>query len=219
MNVAVVVAHPDDEAYGPFGTINALVRLGHTVSVYAMCNGARPGAEHVSTTRQEVFFQNCISVGATPHIYDTADLDLELNATAHLLTDVFARTRPEIVYTHNISDINHDHQIVAEAVLIAARPKPASSVDELYFFEIPSSTDWGFHKIGAEFQPNVYKEIDTHDMDIKKHAMGSYLTEVYDFPDARSVDAMVALAKYRGYQAGLQYAEAFQLVFARNRKT
>ena len=52
-------------------------------------------------------------------------------------------------------------------------------------------------------------------MQLKEIALGRYNTETYEFPDARSVEAMKTLAKYRGYQVGLNNAEAFSLVFSR----
>ena len=54
---------------------------------------------------------------------------------------------------------------------------------------------------------------------MKKKALSKYETEIYPFPDARSVDAMVALAKYRGYQVGYNYAEAYKLVYSRSSTT
>ncbi len=53
---------------------------------------------------------------------------------------------------------------------------------------------------------------------LKQLALSKYTTETYDYPDARSVESMITLSKYRGYQVGFNYAEAFQLVFSRYRK-
>lgn len=215
MKVLFAVAHPDDEAYGPYGTIAKLAQQGHDVSVYCFCNGSRPTAEAVSDFRIAAFKQNCESLNVKYKIWDNNDLSLTLNETAHLLTKLVQIENFEVIYTHNKSDINHDHQIMAEAGLIASRPKPESSVNKLYYFEIPSSTDWSFHKIEPMFQPNTYIELSKEIIDLKSLALSRYSTETYAFPDARSVEAMTTLAKYRGYQVGYHYAEAFQLVFSR----
>jgi LmbE family N-acetylglucosaminyl deacetylase len=218
MKVLFVVAHPDDEAYGPYGTIVSLVQQGHDVAVYSLCDGRRPTAEHVSKQRCAAFIENCEQAGAKWKIWDNADLSLDLNDTAHLLAKLVELEQPEAVYTHNISDINRDHQTLAQAVLIACRPKPSCSVDSLYFFEVPSSTDWSFNKLQPAFEPNTYVELSQDIVDLKAQALERYATETYKFPDARSVEAMTTLAKYRGYQVGCDYAEAFQLVFSRARK-
>jgi LmbE family N-acetylglucosaminyl deacetylase len=218
MNVLVIIAHPDDEAYGPYGTITRLVQDGHTVQIACLCNGERPGAESVAAGRVAVFKSNCERLGAQWRIWNSPDLSLELNNTISLLTQIVTKFRPAVVYTHNISDINHDHQIVAEATMVACRPKPECSVNELYFYEVPSSTDWAFSQLQPAFQPTTYVDI-SNVIENKQAALSEYVTEIYKFPDARSVEAMTTLAKYRGFQVGFEYAEAFRLVFARRRKT
>lgn len=219
MKVLFIVAHPDDEAYGPYGTLISLGRQGHDIHVYCLCNGERPGAEGVAAARVDRFRQNCEIAGAKWKIWGNPDLSLDVTETAKLLSNLIATEQPDVVYTHNISDINKDHRTVAEATLIACRPKPDCSVRELYFYEVPSSTDWSFYKVQPVFQPNTYIEIADDIMSIKQVALGAYDTETYQFPDARSVEAMTTLAKHRGYQVGYNYAEAFQLVFSRVRKS
>jgi len=218
VNILFVVAHPDDEAYGPYGTMAKLVAEGHRVTLYCLCNGKRPGAEEVASNRVSALQENCEALGISWKIWNNKDLSLELNDTAHLLTQLINTHEFDIVYTHNISDMNHDHRVVAEATLIACRPKPECSVKELYFFEVPSSTDWTFGRVQPVFQPTTYIDISNY-IDKKETALAKYESETYKFPDARSIEAMTTLAKYRGYQVGLDRAEAFQLVFARDRKS
>ena len=218
MKILFVVAHPDDEVYGPYGTIARMVQEGNEVMVLCLCTGKRPNAnQEVSKNRIKTFISNCQNLNVKYELWDNDDLDLTLNKTAHKLTKFINLNKPEIVYTHNISDINHDHQIAAEATMIACRPKPECSVNELYFFEVPSSTDWTFSQIQPTFQPNCYVDISDY-VSIKQLALSKYTTETYDYPDARSVEAMTTLSKYRGYQVGFKYAEAFQLVFSRYHK-
>jgi len=218
VNILFVIAHPDDEAYGPYGSMSRMVREGHRVTLFCLCNGERPGAESVAADRVFALKNNCEQLGIQWKIWNNKDLSLELNDTAHLLTDMINNLKPEVVYTHNISDMNHDHRIVAEATMIACRPKPECTVDKLYFYEVPSSTDWTFYQVQPSFEPNTYIEI-TDFIDAKTEALSRYQTETYEFPDARSIEAMTTLAKYRGYQVGLKNAEAFRLVFDRCRKT
>lgn len=217
MKILFAVAHPDDEAYGPYGTIAKLAQQGHDVSVCCLCNGNRPTAQGVASSRTDTFVKNCKSLNVKWKMWDNNDLSLTLNETAHLLTELVKHEQFDVIYTHNRSDVNHDHRVMAEASLIAARPKPDCSVNELYYFEIPSSTDWSFYKLEPVFQPNTYVELSEELVKLKASALSKYETETYQFPDARSVEAMTTLAKYRGYQVGYPYAEAFQLVFSRCR--
>ena len=214
MRILFIFAHPDDEAYGPAGTI-AKLSVEHDVTVVSLCNGARPGSEHVSKVRTDAFIKSCNSLGARWKIYDTPDCTLNYADTLKSVEMLISHYQPEVVYTHSITDVHQDHRLVAEACLVACRPKPDSSVSELYFSEMPASTSWSFGKINGIFDPSVYNEVD---INVKKTALSYYTTEVYNFPDARSIEAVEVLSKHRGYQSGFNYAEAFQLVFSRNRK-
>ena len=69
MRVVFIFAHPDDEAYGPAGTIHQLANKGHDVTVVSMCKGDRPGAEEVSTGRMEAFEKSCETLGAKPIMF------------------------------------------------------------------------------------------------------------------------------------------------------
>jgi len=214
MKILFLIAHPDDEAYGPYGTIVKLVKQGHEVTVFCLCNGERPGNEKVSADRVFAFKENCELAGVEWKIQNNPDLSLKYNETVANVTGIIDFFKPDAVYTHNISDLNNDHRILAEAALVACRPKPASTVNELYFFEVPSSTDWTFSQVQPAFEPNTYIDI-TDYIEDKKLALARYSTETYPFPDARGVEAMETLSKYRGYQVGYNNAEALKLVFKR----
>jgi len=214
MKILFLLAHPDDEAYGPYGTIVKLVKQGHKVTVFCLCNGERPGNEKVSADRVFAFKENCELAGVEWKIQNNPDLSLKYNETVANVTGIIDFFKPDAVYTHNISDLNNDHRILAEAALVACRPKPASTVNELYFFEVPSSTDWTFSQVQPAFEPNTYIDI-TDYIEDKKLALARYSTETYPFPDARGVEAMETLSKYRGYQVGYNNAEALKLVFKR----
>ena len=211
MNILFVLAHPDDESYGPAGTI-ANLSINHTVLVKILCNGARPGAEHVAVNRQLALSRACAMLGADVVHGGVPDLGLNYRYAAQEIERTIAYFAPTAVYTNNISDINADHRVVAEACLIACRPKPTCGVRELYFSEIVSSTSWSFNQLQPAFIPNMYVDI-TDTIDLKRQALELYETETYVYPDARSVEATLALAKYRGSQVGMEYAEAFNQVF------
>jgi N-acetylglucosamine malate deacetylase 1 len=211
LNILFLIAHPDDEAYGPYGTIAKLASDNHLVTVYCMCNGQRPGNPNVSSARIANFKDNCNRLGVRWSIGTYPDCSLEYRETLQHVEKIITDTKPDVIYTHNSVDLHRDHRLLAETVQVACRSKPDSSVRELYFFELP-----GFAQ-SSVFFPNVYKDI-TDYFSLKAQALSAYKTETYQFPDARSVEAVETLAKYRGYSVGVRYAEAFQLVFSHDRK-
>jgi LmbE family N-acetylglucosaminyl deacetylase len=215
--IMFIFAHPDDEAYGPAGTIKKLTSEGKEVVVVSMCRGNRPGNEEVAGGRVEAFEQSVTHLGAKPIRFDYSDCRLEYAETLKRIEELIAEYKPEVVFTHNASDLHRDHRLVAECVLVATRPKPSSPVKKLYFCELPSSTDWSFGQMGERFKPNTYFDISQQIYD-KQKVMNMYSTEVYDYPDARSVEAMEVLAMHRGKQIGCHRAEAFKLIFSRSHK-
>jgi LmbE family N-acetylglucosaminyl deacetylase len=84
-------------------------------------------------------------------------------------------------------------------------------VVEILAFEVPSSTEWNFGPGGAKFNPNVFVDI-AATIEVKIEAMDAYSTESRAFPHPRSPDALRARARHWGAVAGLEYAEAFELV-------
>ncbi len=217
MKELFIISHPDDESYGPYGTIVNLINSKKEVVIFCLCNGSRPGNEEVSKDRIDSFVKNCQKIGAEYIIGNNLDLRLDIVKITDEIEKVVNYYKPSTIYTHSMGDINRDHRLTAEASLVAARPKLNSSVNEFYSFEIPSASDWSFNNFFPQFQPNHYVEITKDILDLKIEALSNYKTEIYKFPDARSLESVITLSKYRGFQVGFNYAEAFQLLFSRNK--
>jgi N-acetylglucosamine malate deacetylase 1 len=211
MSILFVIAHPDDEAYGPAGTIARLSEH-NDVYVLCLCKGNRPGSEHVEFARQSAFQESCKILGATPIQAYSSDTKLKLDEAVSVISKTIAQYRPEAVYTHNISDLHQDHRVTAEACMIACRPKPGSSVKALMMFEMPAASDWTFGQIEPNFVPNIYTDI-AKQLAKKRKVMKLYSSEIYEYPDARSVKSMEIMAENRGRQCGKEAVEAFKLVF------
>ena len=112
--------------------------------------------------------------------------------------------------SHHHGDLNIDHRRVCEAVLTAVRPMQGERVKRIYAFETPSSTEWNYN-FESPFCPNVYFNI-TESLEAKLAAMACYRSELRDAPHPRSLEALRALAAYRGSNVGYRYAEAFMLL-------
>ena len=62
-----------------------------------------------------------------------------------------------------------------------------------------------------EFIPTVYEDI-SDTIEKKLQAMSMFQSQLADFPAARSLGAIEALAKYRGASVNVMAAEAFALI-------
>jgi LmbE family N-acetylglucosaminyl deacetylase len=212
----VVAAHPDDEVLGCGGVLARESASGRLVHVLILADGetSRAGGEAALSSRREAAYAAADVLGvASVNFLNMPDNQLD---NVPLLTVIkgieaeMARIGPESVLTHHARDVNVDHVIAHEAVLAACRPLPESVLRELLFFEIPSSTEWRPDGAAASFAPNVFVDI-SDVMQLKLKALKTYAHELRAFPHPRSLEAVEALATWRGATVGVARAEAFML--------
>jgi LmbE family N-acetylglucosaminyl deacetylase len=220
MPALIVVSHPDDEVLGCGGAAARLAAEGVEVTSCILSGEVsarqnRPEIpELVQDTRsaQRLLGLNDPIMGEFPNI--------EFNTVPHLhlvqfIEAAMIRTQADVLFTHHPYDLNNDHYHTSLACQAASRlfqRKPVvPPLKALYFMEVPSSTDWAFAGRG-EFRPDAYFEIE-ETLDQKIEALQAYRGIMRDFPHPRSSEILRGLAAYRGGQAGLRYAEAFQTAF------
>jgi LmbE family N-acetylglucosaminyl deacetylase len=218
MKVLVISAHPDDELLGVGGTAAAHAAKGDDVRLVILCEGIsmRYSPErHAEVHRQAREAAKILGV-AEVSIGDLPDQKLDTLPLTDLVATIEKHVqdwRSEVVYTHFGGDINRDHQLIAEASLVATRPYAAPFVREVLMFETPSSTEWGAPQILAPFHPNVFVDVSST-LDRKIEAFLRYTKEVRPFPHPRSPEALRDRARYWGSLVNMAAAEPFALVRA-----
>lgn len=221
-SVLVVAAHPDDEILGCGGTMTRLVREGHEVRIAILAEGMSSRYAHREDADQRQLQhlharaqQAADKVGAKELVLcklpDNRLDTVPLLDVVKTVEDLVARFRPEAIYTHHPGDLNVDHGVVHRAVLTATRPVSGQCVRDVYAFEVPSSTEWAFQRLGPSFRPNVFVDI-ADSLETKIAALACYDTETRTFPHPRSPEALRAIATRWGSVVGLQAAEAFELI-------
>lgn len=214
--ILVFAPHPDDEVLGCGGTMMEHIKAGNEVYVCIITRGFPPMFSNEKTLRNQADARLCHNfMGVKETIFldfPTTKLEsvdrVELNgAILKVVRDIL----PDEVYIPHYGDMQRDHFVVAEACMVAVRPKYTPQTPKVYGYETMSETAWNAPVAHNEFIPNVYVDI-THSLEDKKKALAYYSLQVSDFPDARSVEAIEALAKYRGAQMHMRAAEAFMLL-------
>ena len=218
--ILVIAAHPDDEVLGCGGTLAKHVKDGNQVFALILGEGITSrftkneigfGCKELKALKNHITRAAKILKVKKTYLFDLPDNRFdsrELLDIIKLVEKVKNEVKPDVIYTHNRTDLNIDHRITFDAVLTACRPLQEETVKEIYSFEVPSSTEWNFPH---SFQPTVYVDIaDT--MKTKTAAMKAYKSEVRKWPHPRSEEAIVTLAKKRGCEVGLFFAEAFELI-------
>lgn len=221
-SVLVVVAHPDDEVLGCGGTMARLAEEGHEVRIAILAEGMTSRSrqrEQADPKRVHHLHQQAQQAAHRLHAEEVAVEKLPDNRldTVPLLEvvkrveELIAKFRPDVIYTHHPGDLNVDHGVVHRAVLTATRPVPGQMVREILAMEVPSSTEWAFHRLAPSFRPNVFVDI-TGTLETKISALACYDTETRKFPHPRSPEALRAIAARWGSVAGFHAAEAFELI-------
>lgn len=216
--VLVVVAHSDDESISMAGTIAKHIKKGDKVYVVSMTDGV--GARHDADTDQ-IKHRRTSSYLASKELgfqwaecYDFNDNAMDgypLIEVVKAVEKSKSKYQPTLVYTHSGADLNVDHRVVANAVLIAFRPQPNEKCKELRLFEVASATDYGNKAITGSFVPNLFINI-SHEWPSKVRALEAYSSEMRDYPHSRSIKGIENLAKLRGNQIGYELAEAFEVL-------
>lgn len=223
MNVALVIAaHPDDEVPGCGATIARLVAEGWAVHVLIVAEGvtSRSNMRDLLTHHRELSdLGKCAEVanniiGSTSiklcSLPDNRMDGVELLDIVKLIEAEIDRYKPKLVLTHHASDVNIDHRVLHDSVIVACRPQPQHSVKTLLFFEVPSSTEWRPVASGMHFAPDYFYDV-TGYMTQKVKALRAYGSEIRSFPHPRSIEAIEHLAGWRGAMVGCFAAEAFML--------
>lgn len=219
--IAVIAAHPDDEVIGCGATMARHAAAGEQVHVLIVAEGATSrSAKRNRDDMQGRFTELAASARKAQAILGAATLEMlafpdnrldsvDLLDVVKAIETFLAKVRPETVYTHYCEDLNIDHRVVSEAVQVACRPVPGSTLRQLLMFEVASSTEWRVAG-PATFSPTYFVDVSAT-LPQKMAALSAYAAEMKPWPHARSLQAIEALAKWRGASVGTAAAEAFLL--------
>ncbi len=163
-NILVVAAHPDDEVLGAGGAILKHVQNGDQVKILILGDGEtsretsvdiKKRANQALAAGRALGAQEIILKNFPDNRFDSVPL---LDMVKEIET-VINRLKPNMVFTHNQTDLNLDHRLVSQAVLTACRPVAGVSVKKILAFEVPSSTEWQAKLPALMFCPNEYYDI------------------------------------------------------------
>uniref|UniRef100_UPI0040569A5C PIG-L deacetylase family protein n=1 Tax=Agathobacter sp. TaxID=2021311 RepID=UPI0040569A5C len=216
MNVLVIAPHPDDEVLGCGGTIAKHVANGDIVYVVIVTKGTSPmfSEELVEQVRKE-----CREADKLLGVKETIFLDFPAARMEEVqrfkindsLVKIIQDKKPEIVYIPHRGDMQLDHKQTVDAAMVALRPRYKHIPQKIYCYETLSETGWDIPNTVNEFIPNSYNDISEY-LDKKIKAMRIFTTQVAEFPNARSIEAIKALAIYRGTNMRMEAAEAFMML-------
>ena len=170
--ILCIAAHPDDEALGPGGTLIKHVLENDNVNIIIFSDG-EGAKKNIKQINPKEFTQQswCKITGCMLlEVKDFPDQKLDTVPQINLVSiieKVLDDIKPNIVYIHNPTDINKDHQTLADASLVAPRPmRLGLNFPEVRAYETPSSTEQSPNIEKYIFMPNLYVSVAS--MGIKK---------------------------------------------------
>jgi LmbE family N-acetylglucosaminyl deacetylase len=219
-NVLVVAPHADDEVLGCGGVIAKHLEAGDQVFVAVMTNAAVGApelfdSEFIEEIRAEAKQSHAL-LGVTETFYfDFPAPQLEQYPQykiASALNQLIKEKQVNTLFIPHKGDLHLDHGVIYNSCLVAARPVPGQCVKHIYAYETLSETEWGHPTPEAVFIPRKYIPLSEQQFERKLSAMSCFTSQLKDFPNTRSLEAIKNLAALRGSTVGVNFAEAFDII-------
>lgn len=218
--VLIIAPHADDEVLGCGATMAKACAKGDDVFVL-ICTNANVGAPElfcvdlIKQIRSEALYAHKL-LGVKKTFF------LELPAPvldqyprykmSNEISAIIKKIGADTVYIPHRGDCHKDHTIIHECAMVACRPLANCSVKHVYAYETLSETEWGEPIAADFFVPVKYNIFTNEEFQKKLDAMSCFNSQLYPFPASRSLEAIEAVAKYRGCTVSAERAEAFEVL-------
>ncbi len=217
MKILVIAPHPDDEVLGMGGTIARLAHEGHDITVAIVTKGWSPlyTESSVDQVRDEAREANAVIGTKSLRFMDlpvTRLNEIPLHELNAFFDQLIKEEMPSLIFLPFPGDRHEDHKIIYNACMVALRPlADRRHIEKILCYETVSETHWSAAYIETNFIPQMWVDITPY-LPCKIKAMKKYSTQVPPEPDARSIEALTALATWRGSTMGMHAAESFVVV-------
>jgi LmbE family N-acetylglucosaminyl deacetylase len=220
--VLVVAPHADDETIGLGGTIARHAHEGDAVTVAVVTGHGNDGPHPLwprsvwDTVRSEAR-EACRILAVKELLFEEVPAALVADEPVWKLNRVTAgiveRVKPQVLYVPFPFDLHKDHREVFHSMSVAWRSSSSTGrgIREIYCYEVQSETHWSAPYVEPGFLPTRFVDV-SDTLELKLRALACYKSQLRPPPDARSLEAVRALAVWRGSQVGMSAAEAFVTV-------
>lgn len=224
MNILAIGAHGDDIEVQCGGTLAKCAARGDNVHMCVVTDGrGRPKGDPdmIAEVRRKESQESAAVIGAELHWLAIPDGGLRVtDEYMHRFVEVIRKAKPHVIITHPQDDYHPDHRYTHQMVLDAAqlaRVRNYPSDLPTHRETVPIAFMDGVK--GLSFIPEEWVDItevfDKKAEMLSKH-VSQFMPDTYeaDFevppPSENPMMQMIEVAStYRGWQAGVRYAEAF----------
>ena len=218
--ILIIAPHADDEVLGCGATMAKACAKGDEVYVL-ICTNASVGAPELFSAELIKQIRNeAVEAHHLIGIKETFFLDFPAPVLdqhprykmSNEISSIIKKIGADTVYIPHRGDCHKDHAIIHECAMVACRPLANCSVKHVYAYETLSETEWGEPIAADFFVPLKYNTFNAEEFQKKLNAMSRFKSQLYPFPASRSLEAIEALAKYRGCTVSAERAEAFEVL-------
>lgn len=199
----ILAPHTDDENFGCGGLIARTIEEGGEVYILVFTKNYAKDSNYLEFYKAvnvlDMRPENCYS---TPFENQALKLDqVEIKVLITKIEEMCKKLQPTTVAIPFIGSFHQDHEVIAKAAMSALRPH-GYMPKKVLMYEQPY---YGVWTVMDTFKPNYYVDI-TKYLDKKLKALECYKSQKIPF------DMVKAMAKVRGSEIGVEYAEAYMLM-------
>ena len=212
----VIAPHLDDETIALGGTIKKLSKANMEVNVIIIGGHLPPlynKKNYLITKKESKKALNILDANKT-YYFDLPALKFHKSYYQIInskINDLINKLNPTTVFIP-FPDRHIDHRTIFDCAMVNTRPNKKKYPKLVLSYETLSETHWNAPYIEPNFNPDFFIDIGTTIKD-KIKALKCYHSQIKK-NQSRSVEAVEALAKFRGSQNGCKYAESFKLIRA-----
>ena len=204
MNVLAIGAHFDDIELGCGGTLAKHVAKGDNVFAYVATTSGYLSPDKIEIRTNDIAHSEGVAAMAALGVHlicgKFATLAIEFTDDLNIeIIRIVEREKIDIVYSHWVGDIHHDHQAVARASLHSCRHVP-----NLLMYR----SNW-YHS-NLDFRGNFYVDI-TETWNKKVSSIEAHRSEL-DRTGHKWIEFFKNEALNAGQRIGTKYAEVFEVV-------
>ena len=193
MNVLAIGAHPDDIELGCGAALLAHRRRGDRVHLLVMTVGGRGPQDLRSRISEQEDAAALLGADLQWGGFEDGAVPTD-RPVVDVITAAIDASGAEAIYTHAPRDSHQDHRATAAGTLAACR-----RVNRILLYESPTS---------LAFEPSVFVDVKGL-VDAKLDVLRAHMSQVLR-NGLVDLEAVEAQARFRGFQARLRWAEAFE---------
>ena len=204
MNILAIGAHFDDIELGCGGALAKHVVNGDNVYAYVATKSGFTNYQNVeirsndTATKEGEDAMKILGVQLIKGTFPTLDIEFTDELNLEILK-IVETNKIDLVYSHWMGDIHHDHQAVARASLHSCRHVPR---------QLMYRSNW-YHS-NIDFKGNFYVDISDF-WELKKQSIEAHISEM-DRTGSKWIEFFHNEAKNAGQRIGVDKAEVFEVV-------